>query len=302
MNKILIPIFRKIIRHFSGYAIGGNCFSRFIYKYLLSFFKSNTIEVEGHKMFLDFQDSSCLSIAGVYEEFETEVVKKKIKKGDTVLDIGAMIGYYTLLFAKLVGENGKVYAFEPEPTNFALLKKNVEINNYKNVILIQKAVLDTTEKCRLYLCKDNAGRHQIRNSDLDTNQEFIEVESIKLDDYFKNYTGKIDFVKIDAEGAEARVFQGMSDIIKQNKKIKIITEFHAFLLEKAGTDYEYFLKSLFLKYDFELYRINERKKEIEPVDFYDLLKTYTPKKKNYTNLLCIKKEKNENTSTQSARG
>ena len=74
----------------------------------------------------------------------TDVVTKEIQPGDTVLDLGANIGYFTLLFAKLVGNNGIVFAFEPEPQNIALLTKNIKINNYKNVTLVPKAVSNTT--------------------------------------------------------------------------------------------------------------------------------------------------------------
>ena len=106
-------------------------------------------------MFLDSNDSLRLSINGTYSEYETDVMKKIVKKGDVDLDLGANIGYYTLIFAKIVGKNGKVFAFEPDLTNFTLLKKNVEINGYKNVVLINKAVSDKTGKLKLFLNERN---------------------------------------------------------------------------------------------------------------------------------------------------
>ena len=69
----------------------------------------------------------------------TALVKRIVRNGDIVVDIGAHIGYYTLIFARLVGPKGKVFAFEPEPNNFNLLIKNIKINGYKNIIPVQKA-------------------------------------------------------------------------------------------------------------------------------------------------------------------
>jgi len=90
------------------------------------------VNVLGHKMYLDDLDTLHLAINGIWEPLETNLIKNKIKEGDIVLNIGANIGYYTLLIARLVGSNGKVFAFEPDLNNFKILKKNIEINNYKN--------------------------------------------------------------------------------------------------------------------------------------------------------------------------
>ena len=75
----------------------------------------------------------CTSRRGSYEPLETETVKREIKKGNVVSDIGANIGYFASIVAKLVGEEGKVFAFEPDPGNFALLERNVQTNGYKYV-------------------------------------------------------------------------------------------------------------------------------------------------------------------------
>jgi FkbM family methyltransferase len=260
--------------------------ARVVDKFIVSFLKSNYAEVQGHKMFLDSTDDLHLSIYGVFEPFETELVKKEIKKGDVILDIGANIGYYTLIFAKLVGQEGKVFAFEPEPDNFALLKKNVETNGYKNVILVQKAVSNKTEKTKLYLCEASAGDHRIYDS-LD-GRKSIEIEAIRLDDYFKGYDGKIDFIKMDIQGAEGRAIQGMPNLLDKNKTVRIITEFWPFGLKRPGFQPGEFLK-LLLKHDFKLYQINKQK--IEPlVNLRKFLEIYTPENKNVTNLLCLREK------------
>jgi len=200
MRKMLLAMYKKGIKILSGHGIENFYSVKVAHNFVISHLKSTFAEVDGHKMFLDSKDSLNLSINGVYEPFETELVKKEIKKGDVVLDIGANIGYYTLIYAKLVGEEGKVFAFEPDPDNFALLKKNVEINGYRNVILAQKAVSNKTGKIRLYLSEVNKGDHRIYDSH--DGRKSIEIETIRLDDYFKNYNVRIDFIKMDVQGAE----------------------------------------------------------------------------------------------------
>ena len=257
------------------------------------FFLRHLRLIQGHKMFLYPKNSiitQMLSTFGVYESLETEVVKKLIKKGDVVLDIGANVGYYTLIFAKLVGEEGKVFAFEPDPDNFALLEKNVEVNCYRNVVLVQKAIANKTGVVRLYLCEDNKGNHRI--CDARDARESIAVEAIRLDDYFEAYNEKIDFIKIDIEGAEQEALLGASSLLKRNKNIKIATEFCPLLLGAFGVKSEEYL-CLLTQYGFELYDMDEQKYRMKPAIITELLETYTPEMGNLTNLLCVRKNEQD---------
>src|SRR2546427_3878451 len=104
---------------------------------VLSYCKSDLIKLDGRSMHIP--ENEYLHVV-VLEDggLDNKVVKKIVKKGDTVLDLGANIGYWTCLLADLVGVTGRVFAFEPSPYNFQLLKKNVEMNGYKNVTLEQK--------------------------------------------------------------------------------------------------------------------------------------------------------------------
>jgi len=126
MKKILRRLYKKSEDFLSQRGLNRYFIVRASSDILRSHLKSNFVEVNGHKIFLDSLDSLRLSINGIYEEFETQMLKKIINKEETVVDIGANIGYYTLIFAKLVGDKGKVFAFEPEPNNFELLKKKCE--------------------------------------------------------------------------------------------------------------------------------------------------------------------------------
>jgi tRNA G37 N-methylase Trm5 len=101
--------------------------------------RERTVDVDGHFFYLDPHDSLGLSVMGSFEPAETELMRQRVRPGATVLDIGANIGYFTLLMARCVGPSGHVYAFEPEPKNFELLQHNVRRNNYANVTCGQAA-------------------------------------------------------------------------------------------------------------------------------------------------------------------
>jgi len=122
-KKIVSKIFKKSVTPLTGHGIGNNKIVSTVFNYLKSNLKSDFVEIDGNKIFLDENDSLCLSINGIYDEFETDIIKKEVHHGDVVMDIGANIGYFTIILAKLVGDEGKVFAFEPDPTNFELLKK-----------------------------------------------------------------------------------------------------------------------------------------------------------------------------------
>ncbi|MCI0329535.1 MAG: FkbM family methyltransferase [candidate division Zixibacteria bacterium] len=253
---------------------------------ILSYLKATYAVVDGHPMHLDRRDSLFLSVNhGAYEPFETELIKKEIKRNYTVLDLGANIGYYSLIFARLVGNRGKVFAFEPDESNAALLEKNVEINGYRNVCIVKKAVSDKTEKNRLYLSKENFGDHRIYDSG--DRRQSIEIETVRLDDLFKNRSPKIDFIKMDIQGAEGGALLGMSELLKTSKNLKILSEFWPFGLKKFGTEPQEYLRRL-EDFGFKLYEVKKLEKKLEPVNIPTLLNTYTLQKQNHTNLLCRK--------------
>jgi len=294
-KKFLINICKKLsidklafhLFSFSKVGLARYSIIRSLLERILPYFKLEFIEIDGNKIFLDSNDSLNLSFNSVYEKLETDYIKKEIKEGDIVFDIGANIGYYTLLFAKLVGNTGKVFAFEPDPTNFAILKKNIETNGYQNVTLIQKAISDKTAKIRLYLCNYNNGMHRIYDSTFC--DDSVEIESVRLDDFLDSivFDSMINFIKIDVEGAEFESLQGMKSILKKNISPKILLEFAPFALQECGYAPKNLL--LFLKnLGFELNEIDS-KGNLLKIDIDFITKKFTATKKNYLNLVCIKK-------------
>ena len=107
--------------------------------------------------------------------------------------------------------------------------------------LVQKAALNKNGKGKLYLSKYNKGAHAIYGKN--DNSKFVEVETIRLDDYFKN-NNRVDFIKMDIEGAEGLAIQGMPLILKDNKNIKILTEFNPVALQHFIVSPETYLKML----------------------------------------------------------
>lgn len=259
---------------------------RMIYYFIIALLKTTFADVQGHKMFLDAGDSIGLSVNQIYEPCVLEVVNKEIKKGDVVVDIGANIGYFTLIFARLVGDGGKVYAFEPDPVNFALLKKNVEINGYKNVVLIQKAVSNYDGVLKLYLSDKNPQDHRIY--DWHDGRKFVEAQAVRLDEYFKNYAGKIDFIKIDTQGVEGAVIEGAMAILQNNRDVKMVMEFWPRGESIFGTIPEEHLKSI-VGLGFKLYDIDEQDKKTKELPVDRFLEKYTVGKDNGTNIFCVRK-------------
>ena len=133
MKKLLFSLYKKVITLFYGSGLSKYSIVKNTTRYMTNKLHPEFVEIDGNKIYLDESDSLFLSSSILHEKTILNLVKNEIKKGDVVIDIGAHIGYYTVLFAKLVGPKGRVFAFEASPTNFEILKKNVNVNGYQNV-------------------------------------------------------------------------------------------------------------------------------------------------------------------------
>lgn len=254
--------------------------------FVLSRCKSSFVVFDGRSMTVP-ENEYLQNVVLTHDRLQEKLVKDVIKKGDIVLDLGANIGYWTCLFAELVGNSGKVFSFEPEPNNFKLLKKNVEMNGYKNVTLEQKAVANKTDKTLLYLTDNGTMDHRIYQPNQE--RESIEVEVVKLDDYFKNLDVSIDFIKSNIQGADFAAIEGMPQLFKKSKNLKMIVEFAPHMAKGFGSDPEEFIEYL-SNMGFKFYEVWWYDKKLKPIP-PSLLKEYSRKSIN-TNLLCTKEEPN----------
>lgn len=242
------------------------------------------VEVQGNKMYITPPDSALgreLLLWGNYEKGEVRVFHELIRRGMNVVDLGANIGYFTLIAAKLVGPEGKVFAFEPEPGNFSLLQRNVNMNGYRNVTLVQKAVSDKNGVEELHLCSDSWG-HSLSSFKRDAGSISVPVTS--LDQFFSEDVA-IDFIKMDIEGAEGKAMQGMERILGKGGVKAMVVEFHFSELESQGSSFEEAWHQ-FKTLGFEFYEMRDN--GIGGVDFQQAL-YLADKQVGGVNLLCLRK-------------
>ncbi len=282
MQKIIKELYRIGLKIFEGQEVRRFFIFRVAVNFMKGVLKNDFVVIDGHKLIIDKNDGLNLLINGIHEPAVTKLVKNEVKNGDVVLDIGSHIGYYTIMFSKLVGNKGKVYAFEPNPNNFAILKKNVELNNCKNVVLVQKAVSNKTGKVNLYFDEEFEISSRTYNPH-NKRYKHIEVDSIKLDDYFNNT--KIDFIKMDIEGSECNAVEGMTNLLNKNKELKIVTELWPCGLKEYGKSSKEYLR-LLLKQKFKLYEIKKDDKTL--IDVPKILDKIGKKINWHTNLFCVK--------------
>lgn len=153
-----------------------------------------------------------------------DIIEKEVSEGMIALDIGANIGYVTLLLADLVGEKGQVYAVEPSPRNFSILKKNIELNNYsERVSVFQLGISNVSGTTKLYISK-SSNLHSIAKSF--NARESIKIKTLKGDDFLKDKPVP-NFIKMDIEGAEVEAIEGMMNTLKKARPpLKILMETH----------------------------------------------------------------------------
>jgi FkbM family methyltransferase len=282
----LFPWYKRFLVTCGGHGLGRFRAVRAAEGILRSALRPRTADVLGHKMFLDSSDTLQLSRFGEYETFQTAIIHKLVKKGTLVLDIGANIGYYTLLFARLVGGEGRVIAFEPNLDNFAVLQRNVKLNGYSNVRPERKAVSDVNAELKLYISEINKGDHRIYDSG--DGRRSTKVESVRLDDYLSNVSQSISLIKMDVQGAEGAVLQGMEKLLARNRDVRIITELWPAGMHRAGFTPERYL-SMLAGQGFFLYHINEDERRIEPTTVEQICASGEGADEHYyTNLLATR--------------
>jgi FkbM family methyltransferase len=171
---------------------------------------------------------------GNYEKETMEVFKNLVHSGMTVVDLGANIGYYAINAAQIVGNNGRVYAFEPNTPTYQILVRNVMANKYDAIITpIPKAAWSEKATLSFWIDEKDSGSSSVFGAL--NRQKTDRVEAVSMDDFFKEQGWpNVDVIKMDIEGAEKAALRGMREVIHRNEGIKLIMEFNARIQKEIG--------------------------------------------------------------------
>ena len=240
-------------------------------------------------MYLNKNDnnlSRAIAIYNFWEIEESNFLKKFLKKEMNVIDIGANIGYYTILFSKWIGDKGNVFAFEPDPNSFDILTKNVSVNNCNNVSLYQNSISEKEGLTSLFVNYKDPGDNRIMDFyayDGDDGRQKIETRMVTLDSIIDK-DKKIDLIKMDIQGAEMLALLGMKRTIDANEKLNLFVEFWPYGIEKSGFLPEDFIEKI-KSFGFKIYYLENGKKINFSIN-HDLINNYDIS--DQMNLFCEK--------------
>lgn len=160
-----------------------------------------------------------------YEADNFELLEEHCKPGAVIIDIGAHIGLFSVIASQVTGEKGKVYAFEPAPSTYGLLQKTVAINHKESVIeTFQKAVGKETGKITFFISDDQADNsNSLVQYKEDRSLHGIDVAVTSIDNFVQEKNiSRLDFIKIDVEGAEYDTLQGAVHTLKNLRPVCIV--------------------------------------------------------------------------------
>jgi FkbM family methyltransferase len=247
-----LPSLRPFLRH-------GYTFVQWLHHNRKSVLKM----VDGIRYELNLNEviDSSIYFLGTYEPDLVSIIKRLIKQGDVILDVGANVGCHALLFSKLAGPQGRVIAFEPTTWAFQKLKRNRELNLEvctKNLVLEKMAIADRSVKSQPV---------QFRSSwRLFGPKEQVEhelVDILTIDEYLeKHELARVDFIKVDVDGYEYKVIKGALRTLQVQKPVLMI-EFGHYTLERVGDRLEALVDCLFslgyaIRRDEEFYLFRDR--------------------------------------------
>ena len=235
------------------------------------------------------ESTNILKIASEgYERDMTEKFISLLEPGDHVVDVGAYIGYYTLLAARRVGSSGHVWAFEPFPETFALLERNLVVNCLRERVSIVQVAAGRDHRLAKFYLHWNPTRSSLVYRSGFKGARVISVSTIALDDFFaEQRNSRIDVVKIDVEGAELDVLEGMKGLIDRNPELKLFVEYNPVTMAAAGIGAYDFIKQLYQAGFKYVYLLEKNLAAIEPTAASaSELNEWARLSNENTNLLC----------------
>ena len=199
----------------------------------------------GAKMLVDTRDAMVapwLVLDGLWESTVTEWLQRTLRPGQVFVDVGANIGYFTLLGATLVGPEGTCVGIEAHPRLAELLQRNVIINGLHGYVTTwQLAAWSETTELKLHVRRNFASNSSVASIGPDAlkrlgdTEKVVEVHAVRLDDLLDDLP-RVDVMKVDTEGAEVQVFAGLTGIMASNPAITIVFEWSPSQIEDVGDD------------------------------------------------------------------
>lgn len=181
-------------------------------------------EIDGARLFVDLGDYEVgLNIInGIYEPAERDFIRRVVGSGELAVDVGANIGFFSILLDEQVGESGHVYSFESLPRNALLLKRSVDENGFASRITVERAAVGADSGAMDLISArmtTNSGAAYLRTGDAVASRtdDVTPVRVIALDRY--QTRRPISFIKLDAEGAELLVLRGASELITNDRPV-----------------------------------------------------------------------------------
>ncbi len=240
----------------------------------------------------DIIQGAKLFVSGRLEPDETIAFRKLTRNGDRVIDIGANIGYFTVLLALLVGEGGRVLAVEPDPESAALLRKNVDLNKLHGVVtVVEAAAGEAPGEGTLGRSADyNAGDNRMHRTREDSpfrgsaERDSVDVRVVTIDECIRDWD-RVDIIKMDAQGYEPLILRGMLGTLSRNEGVVILTEFWPRGMENMKESAEGFCRAL-NEMGFSMWEFQDNGK-LDQVHASDLLARLAGPK-DFTNLVCVR--------------
>lgn len=198
---------------------------------------------------------------GVLPEAGTlSVVERLLPKGGCFVDIGANVGLFTLVAGQHVGERGRVVAFEPTPSTLQALHTTIWVNGLRGRVTVHEVAAGATSSQALLHLSATSGHNSLVAQE--GGEQCIEVPVVRVDDLLDGLA--VDMVKIDVEGWELSVLEGLSRTIAANPDIVVIVECAPSIIAKSGIDVQTWLQQL-KKYNLKIFEIGENAGEVRPL-------------------------------------
>jgi FkbM family methyltransferase len=192
----------------------------------------------GGKLIVDGVKDSPIFYKGEYDWHIRSFLARNIKSGQTVFDLGANIGAYTIPMALRAGASGHVYAFEALKANYEILLENIRLNRLSNVTAVYGAITDITGICEAPKITERSqfmGNYSLASNSSSRSQ----IPSWSLDDFVEeNAIPKVHLMKIDIEGSETMALKGARKLFSQGRVDTVVCEFNPYWLPKMGSNVE----------------------------------------------------------------